>query len=138
MLGLLSHRGFLLVSLISLMNAVLRTGGLFALIPLLATTTLGLSVAEIGFAMMVSGVCGLVAAYPAGWLADHLGRKPVIVPSTLLTGMSMVMFCFAPSYAGSLCRRYGTSRNECCGDEHIPNDGGCGLYPGATGIGPAC
>lgn len=97
-LGLLSHRGFLLVSLISLMNAVLRTGGLFALIPLLATTMLGLSVAEIGFAMMVSGVCGLVAAYPAGWLADHLGRKPVIVPSTLLTGISMVMFCYAPSY----------------------------------------
>jgi MFS family permease len=99
MLGLLTHRGFLLVSLISLMNAVLRTGGLFALIPLHAATTLGLSVADIGFAMMVSGVCGLVAAYPAGWLADHLGRKAVIVPSTLLTGMSMVLFCYAPSYA---------------------------------------
>jgi len=99
MLGLLSHRGFLLVSLISLMNAVVRTGGLFALIPLLATTTLGLSVAQIGFAMMVSGICGLVAAYPAGWLADQIGRKAVIVPSTLLTGMSMVLFCYAPSYA---------------------------------------
>ena len=99
MLELLSHRGFLLVSLISLMNAVLRTGGLFALIPLLATATLGLSVAEIGFAMMVSGVCGLVAAYPAGWLADRLGRKAVIVPSTVLTGVSMALFCYAPSYA---------------------------------------
>jgi MFS transporter, DHA1 family, multidrug resistance protein len=99
MLGLLSHRGFLLVSLISLMNAVIRTGGLFALIPLLATATLGLSVAEIGFAMMVSGIVGLVAAYPAGWLTDHVGRKAVIVPSTLLTGVSMVLFCYAPSYA---------------------------------------
>jgi MFS transporter, DHA1 family, multidrug resistance protein len=99
MLGLLSHRGFLLVSLISLMNAVVRTGGLFALIPLLATAKLGLSVAEIGFAMMVSGVCGFVAAYPAGWLADQIGRKAVIVPSTVLTGMSMVLFCYAPSYA---------------------------------------
>jgi DHA1 family multidrug resistance protein-like MFS transporter len=99
MLGLLSHRGFLLVSLISLMNAVVRTGGLFALIPLLATTTLGLSVTEIGFAMMVSGVFGFVAAYPAGWLADRIGRKAVIVPSTVLTGMSMVLFCYAPSYA---------------------------------------
>jgi MFS family permease len=99
MLRLLSHRGFLLVSLISLMNAVVRTGGLFALIPLIATTTLGLSVTEIGFAMMVSGVCGFIAAYPAGWLADRLGRKAVIVPSTVLTGMSMVLFCYAPSYA---------------------------------------
>lgn len=99
MLRLLSHRGFLLVSLISLMNAVVRTGGLFALIPLLATATLGLSVAQIGFAMMVSGICGLVAAYPAGWLADQIGRKAVIVPSTVMTGMSMVLFCYAPSYA---------------------------------------
>lgn len=99
MLGLLSHRGFLLVSLISLMNAVVRTGGLFALIPLLATSTLGLSVSQIGFAMMVSGMFGLVAAYPAGWLADRIGRKAVIVPSTLLTGISMVLFCYAPSYA---------------------------------------
>jgi len=99
MLGLLSHRGFLLVSLISLMNAVIRTGGLFALIPLLATTTLGLSVAEIGTAMMISGLFGLAAAYPAGWLADRLGRKAVIVPSTVLTGLSMVLFCYAPSYA---------------------------------------
>jgi MFS transporter, DHA1 family, multidrug resistance protein len=99
MLGLLSHRGFLLVSLISLMNAVVRTGGLFALIPLLATSTLGLSVTEIGFAMMVSGICGFVAAYPAGWLADQIGRKAVIVPSTVMTGMSMVLFCYAPSYA---------------------------------------
>jgi len=99
MLRLLSHRGFLLVSLISLMNAVVRTGGLFALIPLLATTTLGLSVAEIGFAMMVSGVFGFAAAYPAGWLADRMGRKAVIVPSTVLTGLSMLLFCYAPSYA---------------------------------------
>jgi len=78
---------------------VVRTGGLFVLIPLLATATLGLSVAEIGFAMMVSGVFGLLAAYPAGWLADRVGRKAVIVPSTVLTGLSMLLFCYAPSYA---------------------------------------
>lgn len=98
MLQLLAHRGFFLVSLISLMNAVVRTGGLFALIPLLATTTLGLTVAQIGFAMMLSNVCGLVATYPAGWLADRVGRKAVIVPSTVLTGTSMALFCYAPSY----------------------------------------
>jgi len=98
MLTLLAHRGFLLVSLISLMNAVVRTGGLFALIPLLVTATLGLSVAEIGFGLTLSSVCGFAAAYPGGWLADRLGRKAVIVPSTLLTGLSMVLFCYAPSY----------------------------------------
>ena len=98
MMVLLSQRGFLLVSLIALMNAVVRTGGLFALIPLLATATIGLSVAEIGFAMMLGSVCGLIVAYPAGWLSDRFGRKSVIVPSTLLNGASMAMFCFAPNY----------------------------------------
>jgi DHA1 family multidrug resistance protein-like MFS transporter len=97
MLQMLGHRGFLLVGLISLMSAVMRTGGLFALIPLLVTATLGLSVAEIGFGIMLSSVCGFVGAYPAGWLTDRLGRKAVIVPSTVLTALSMVLFCYAPS-----------------------------------------
>jgi MFS transporter, DHA1 family, multidrug resistance protein len=92
--------GFVLVSLISLLNAVVRTGGLFALIPLIATTQLGLSVGSIGFAMMLGGVAGLLVTYPAGWLADKFGRKAVIVPATLITGVSMLLFCVASSYAG--------------------------------------
>lgn len=91
--------GFLLVSLISLMNAVVRTGGLFVIVPMLATARLGLSVAAIGFALMLGSVSGLFAAYPAGWLSDRYGRKAVIVPATVMTGASMLLFCFAPSYA---------------------------------------
>ena len=91
--------GFVLVSLISLMNAVVRTGGLFAIIPILATARLGLSVTAIGFGLMLGSVSGLFASYPAGWLADRYGRKAVIVPVTLVSGFSMVLFCFAPSYA---------------------------------------
>lgn len=90
--------GFVLVSLISLMNAVVRTGGLFAIVPMLATALLGLSVGAIGFALMLGSICGLLAAYPAGWLADRFGRKVVIVPATLMTATSMVLFCVAPTY----------------------------------------
>jgi DHA1 family multidrug resistance protein-like MFS transporter len=90
--------GFVLVSLISLMNAVVRTGGLFAIVPVLATALLGLSVGAIGFALMLGSICGLFAAYPAGWLADRFGRKVVIVPATLMTATSMVLFCVAPNY----------------------------------------
>ncbi len=92
--------GFVLVSLISLMNAVVRTGGLFAIIPVLVTQRLNLTVSQIGFALMLGSVCGLLAAYPTGWLTDSYGRKAVIVPSTVLTGLSMLLFCFAPSFAG--------------------------------------
>jgi MFS family permease len=69
-----TNAGFLLVSLISLMNAVVRTGGLFVIVPVLATARLGISVGAIGFALMLGGVAGLVAMYPAGWLADTFGR----------------------------------------------------------------
>jgi MFS family permease len=96
---LIGNIGFLLVSLISLMNAVVRTGGLFVIVPMLATARLGISVGRIGFALMLGSVCGLLAAYPAGWLADRFGRKAVIVPATLMTGASMLLFCVAPSYA---------------------------------------
>jgi MFS transporter, DHA1 family, multidrug resistance protein len=96
---LYSDIGYSLVSLIALMNAVVRTGGLFVLIPLLAVEQLRVSVGDIGFAMMLGSVIGLLAAYPAGWLTDRFGRKAVIVPSTLMTGVSMALFCFAPSYA---------------------------------------
>jgi MFS family permease len=98
MSALLSKIGFVLVSLISLMNAVVRTGGLFAVVPVLVTAQLGLSVSALGFAMMLGSVSGLAAAYPAGWLTDRLGRKAVIVPATILTGASMLLFCFASSY----------------------------------------
>ena len=66
---------------------------------ILATARLGLSVTAIGFALMLGSISGLFASYPAGWLADRYGRKTVIVPVTLISGISMVLFCFAPSYA---------------------------------------
>jgi MFS transporter, DHA1 family, multidrug resistance protein len=96
---LMGKTGFVLVSLISLMNAVVRTGGLFVIVPMLGAALLGLSVGAIGFALMLGSVCGLIAAYPAGWLADRFGRKTVIVPATVLTGSSMLLFCVAPTYA---------------------------------------
>lgn len=91
--------GFLLVSLISFMQAVARTGGLFAIIPLFATQELKLSASAIGLAFMVSGFAGFLATYPAGWLADTFGRKWVIVPANLATAASMVLFGWSATYA---------------------------------------
>jgi MFS transporter, DHA1 family, multidrug resistance protein len=71
---------------------------LFAIVPMLATASLGLTTGSIGFALMLGSVCGLLAAYPSGWLADRFGRKTVIVPATLMTGASMLLFCLAPNY----------------------------------------
>jgi MFS family permease len=95
---LTSKLGYVLVSVIVFMNAVVRTGGLFALVPVLVAASLGLSVSAIGFALMLGSVAGLIAAYPAGWLADRFGRKAVIVPSTVVSGASMLLFCTAPTF----------------------------------------
>ncbi|HUS98355.1 MAG TPA: MFS transporter [Hyphomicrobiaceae bacterium] len=96
---LTSQTGYLLISLIALMNTVVRTGGLFTIIPVLMTARLGLSVSAVGFGMMLGSISGLITAYPAGWLADRFGRKAVIVPATLVSGASMVLFCLAPNYS---------------------------------------
>jgi MFS transporter, DHA1 family, multidrug resistance protein len=98
MRSLARQRGFVLVSIIALMNAVARTGGLFTIVPVLANVKLGISVSAIGFAMMLGSLAGLIAAYPAGWLTDRFGRKSVIVPATLITGTSMLLFSAAPGY----------------------------------------
>jgi len=90
--------GLLLVGLIALTNALVRTGGLFAIIPILGTAHLGLSVGGIGTAIMLGSLFGLIAAYPASSVADRFGRKPVIVAATVMTGASMLLFGFAGSY----------------------------------------
>jgi MFS family permease len=96
---LTGDRGFILVSLIAFVNAVARTGGLFNIIPILARDRLALSTDRIGFGLALASVVGLVLAYPAGVLVDRYGRKLVIVPATIVSGLSLLLFLLAPSYA---------------------------------------
>lgn len=92
------HGGFLLVSLIAFVNAVARTGALFNIIPILARDRLALQPDRIGFGLALASVVGLVLAYPAGVLVDRYGRKIIIVPSTVLSGISLLLFLTAPTY----------------------------------------
>src|SRR6267378_267584 len=96
---LTSHTGFVLVALVSFMNAVARTGALFNVIPVLARDRLALSTDRIGVGLALSSLVGLVLAYPAGVLVDRWGRKVVIVPATAVAGLSLILFLTAPSYA---------------------------------------
>src|SRR5215470_13407622 len=93
------HRGFILVSLIAFVHAVARTGALFNIIPILARDRLTLDADRIGFGLALASVVGLLLAYPAGVLVDRYGRKIVIVPATILSGLSLLLFLAAPSYA---------------------------------------
>ena len=99
---LTAHRGFLLVSLVGFVNAVVRTGALFNVVPVLARDRLLLGTDRIGFGLALSSVVGLVLAYPAGVLVDRYGRKTVIVPATAAAGLSMLVFLAAASYGSFL------------------------------------
>lgn len=96
---LMGRIGFVLVCLVSFVNAVARTGGLFNVIPVLARDRLGLTTDRIGFGLALASLVGLLLAYPAGVLVDRYGRKAVIVPSTMVGGVSLALFFLAPSYA---------------------------------------
>ena len=96
---LAANTGFLLVCLISLVNAVARTGALFSIVPILAQERLSLSATQIGLGFALGSIVGLALTYPSGALADRYGRKAVIVPATVFTGVSMLSFSLAPDYA---------------------------------------
>jgi MFS family permease len=95
---LTARRGFMLVSLIAFVNAVARTGALFTIIPILARDRLGLDPDRIGVGLALASVVGLALAYPAGVLVDRHGRKIVIVPATIMSGLSLTLFLLAPTY----------------------------------------
>jgi MFS family permease len=93
------HVPFVLVSAISFINAVARTGALFSLIPILGQDRLSLTTERIGVALALASLVGLALVYPSGVLVDRYGRKPVIVPATLVAGLSLGLFVLAPSHA---------------------------------------
>ena len=94
---LLADTGYRMVCLMGLVNAVVRTGGLFNVVPLLAASKLGLGPGAIGGWLALGSMLGLAASYPAGALADRHGRKPIIVPSALLTALAFLVYFWAPS-----------------------------------------
>jgi multidrug resistance protein len=95
---LTTRRGFLLISLVSFASFFSRAGALFNLIPVLAQERLELSTDQIGLGLALISVMAVVLSYPSGTLADRFGRKLVIVPATIFTGVSFVSFLLAPSY----------------------------------------
>ncbi len=98
LLQVLRHRPLLLISLVTFGSFFARTGALFTLVPLRAEREIGLTPSQIGFGLAAVSVVSLVMAYPAGVLVDTFGRKVVIAPATLFSGLGLVGFALAPSY----------------------------------------
>lgn len=94
--------GFLLISIVSFTAFFARTGGLFNVIPLLAEEDIGLSPDQIGMGIGMISIVGLVLVYPSGALVDRFGRKAVIVPSMLFSGIAILAYGIADSFTAFL------------------------------------
>lgn len=87
-----------LISLVSFAIFFCRTGALFNVMPIDAERRLHLGPAQIGLALGMVSIVGLALAYPSGMLVDRFGRKFVISPATLLTGIALILFALVPNW----------------------------------------
>lgn len=92
------NEGLMLISMIGLMAAFARTGGLFNVIPLMAENEIGLNPTQIGLGLGMISIVSLIFVWPSGVLTDTLGRKPVLVPATLLSGVGFIFFVWANDF----------------------------------------
>lgn len=103
---MLTHPGVMLVSLIGFTWGITRSASRNMAIPLQGNE-LGLSEGQIGMALSATFIMTFVALYLVGTLADRFGRKTVIVPSTLLTAVSLTIVAVAPTFGfyllGAVC-----------------------------------
>jgi MFS family permease len=66
------------------------------LVPLFGQEELGMSTVAIGGLFAVSLAAELVVLYPAGSLADRLGRRPILIPSMAGLAVMVAVLGFAP------------------------------------------
>ncbi|MEW5629307.1 MFS transporter [Streptomyces hydrogenans] len=85
---------------LSLLIVVNATGnGLFlAVSTLWFTRGLGYSASRIGLALTLAGLCGVLAAYPAGRAADRYGARRVLAALHVFQAAAIAGFAFAGTY----------------------------------------
>lgn len=69
-----------------------------SMLPLLATSVLGLSPKEVGMLFTISGVSVFAMILPAGFVIDKIGRKWATVPSTGIPAIAFLLIPFAQSF----------------------------------------
>lgn len=95
---LMKSNGLMLISIVGLAAAFARTGALFNVIPLMAENDMGLNPTEIGLGLGMVSIVSLLFVWPSGWLVDRIGRKPVITPTSVISGVSMLAFVWATDF----------------------------------------
>jgi multidrug resistance protein len=95
---LLANVAFLTICLIDLTAAFNRTGAIFSVVPLMGHDKLGLNAAQIGLALTIGNLCNLGIVGFTGVLVDRYGRKPVIIPSCVISALAFAGFAYVAGY----------------------------------------
>lgn len=69
-----------------------------SMLPLLATSKLGLSPKEVGMLFTISGFSVFIMILPAGFVIDKVGRKWATVPSTGIPALAFLFIPFAQNF----------------------------------------
>ncbi len=93
----LSDISFLAICLLTLAQFFTRTGTRTTALPLLGADRYHLGEEAIGGILTLATLGNLVCVPLAGWMVDNLGRKAAIVPSTILSGISVICFIVSPN-----------------------------------------
>jgi len=93
----LSDASFLAICLVTLGQFFIRTGTRTTALPLLGADRYHLSEEAIGGILTLVTLGNLVCVPLAGWMVDNWGRKAAIVPSTMLSGVSILCLTVSPN-----------------------------------------
>jgi MFS family permease len=85
--------------LIIMAMATLQTFALYFLIDVVGVTN---PTQATGDLLIVAGIGMIAVVYPAGWLSDRIGRRPVIIASGLLGALGILLLLLVHSYPALL------------------------------------
>ena len=94
---LLRSKDFLALALVTFAVFSIRTGVRQTLVPLQLNRVFDLQVDDLGVLFTALGVIGIVLIGPAGWVADRISRKLIIVPTAFAIAVGIGVVAFADS-----------------------------------------
>ncbi|MDD1769268.1 MAG: MFS transporter [Methanomassiliicoccales archaeon] len=98
--NLLRNFTFVAISVAIFAIFVGRMGITATLVPIFAYSNLGTTAATLGIVLTLSALANLVIMVPAGSLTDRYGRKPFMVASVFLAGLSVMLIPFTQDMVG--------------------------------------
>jgi DHA1 family multidrug resistance protein-like MFS transporter len=91
------NRNLLLVSLMTFNMFFMLVGTRQSVLPLLVSDRVDVGVGTVGLVLGVVSLSNLLSIAPASYLSGRIGRKPVIVGSGIISGLSLALFAASGS-----------------------------------------